>query len=348
MIRLPRLFGGRRRSRRHFAVSRSGEARNWKPSVEPLETLALLAPVAPGLNPVAEVAAVRPAASFPGRFGFGLARGSTLRNLPYLSDNGSLHRLDVYLPAGTPPGGGWPVVLAIHGGGWRRFSKEQYGPRAAVLTRSGFAVVAPDYTLASRGRPSWPTVLEDLRGSVRWVEAVGPSLGLDPDRVASMGESAGGHLALLLGTTPDPGPSRGLPSAKVDAVVSFYGPTDLPRLSSTSFLAAPAVNLLLGAPPAFNPVSAIAASPTTWVSSDDPPALLLQGTADPLVPADQAIVLDARYAQVGVPHRLILVPASHGFGFRVAGRDLLPEVTGFLALALRPTSTSTSTMTSTA
>ena len=304
-----------------------------------MESRSLLTTVMPSVA-AATAAELGSASGFGGRTFGRLTRPSTLRNLTYLSDTGAAHRLDLYLPTGQAPAGGWPVVLAIHGGGWRRFSKEQYGPRAAVLTRAGFAVVAPDYTLSARGLPSWPDALRDLKGSVRWVEALGPRYGLDPDHVAAMGESAGGHLALLLGTTPDLRASVGLPSARVDAVVSFYGPTDLARLSLTSPAAAPAITQLLGSSPGFNPGVALSASPSNWVSPDDPPVLLFHGTGDTLVPLDQALTFASRLTAARVPHLLTTVPAGHGFGFQVGRQDLLTETIGFLTLAFRAPSRS--------
>src|SRR5262249_21353771 len=157
--------------------------------------------------------------------------------------------------------GGWPVLLAIHGGGWRQFSKDEYGPRIAMMfLPKGIAVVAMNYTLSAPGAPSWPSNFLDVRNAVRWTRSSAAQFGLDPNRFAAMGESAGGHLAALLGTDPDGpltsgaagaglGVSSSPVSARVQAVVDFYGPTSLAALESRSPLAAPAVVQFLGGTP---------------------------------------------------------------------------------------------------
>jgi acetyl esterase/lipase len=301
----------------------------FRPSdrIESLEGRALLATVAPPAferppaGPPAEVA-VPPVATL----------GRKFTQVVYTTRGGVPQRLDVYLPAGAPPAGGWPVVLAIHGGGWRRFSKEQYGPKvAAAMVPAGFAVVAPNYTLANQRAASWPLNADQLRDAVRWVARAAGTYGLDPSRIAAMGESAGGHLAAVLGTDPRTAPG----GPRVRAVVSFFGPTDLEALALDSPTARPAVRGLLGIDPAADPRLARAASPVALASRGDAPALLIHGMADGLVPPEQSEALAAALGRVGVEARVILVPgATHGFGFGVGGRDLRPDVLAFLARAL--------------
>jgi acetyl esterase/lipase len=318
----------RRRIRARWPVG-AGQAspRNrFRPAADGLEPRALLA--APAGGAAAVIGATVHAA---------VKRHALItRNLPYRSDTGGLQRLDVYLPEGAPPKGGWPVVVAIHGGGWRRFSKDEYGPRAAALTRRGFAVVAPNYTLTAAGRRSWPANIEDVRGAVRWVRKQARAWGFDPNRVAAMGESAGGHLALLLGTMSDRDPPRGAPSARVQAVVDFYGPTDLRTLARDSAAARGVTIAMLGATEDQEPRRFADASPVRHVDRKDPPVLILHGTADDLVPVSQAEELDAVLTARRVPHRTILLPGlGHGFDFRTRGMDLLGTVTNFLRASLK-------------
>lgn len=276
------------------------------PRVEAIEGRVLLAPLA----------ATRP------------ERPTVAADLAFPSEGGRLQRLDVYRPAGTPPPGGWPVILAIHGGGWRRYGKADYGPKVAPLTRSGFAVVALDYTLSAPGRPSWPANLEDVRAAVRWVRANAGRFGFDPGRVAAMGESAGGHLAALLGTDAED------PESRVQAVVDYYGPADLLALMGQSPAAAGAVRQFLGPGPEADPGRYRDASPTAHVDPTDPPMLIVQGMADTLVPPAQARALAAALTAAGVPNRLILLPGvGHGFGLRVGGRDLRGVIASFLDAA---------------
>jgi acetyl esterase/lipase len=257
-----------------------------------------------------------------------------IRDLVYTTGNaGSPQRLDVYLPGGAAPRGGWPVVLAIHGGGWWQFSKEQYGSKVApTLTRSGFAVVAPNYELAAPGRPSWPVNFEQIRQAVAWVRAHAAEYGLDATRLAAMGESAGAHLAALLGTSPKPGEAD---PSRVGAVVSFSGPADLAALAGNSPAGYFAARQMLGADVAADPSRYAAASPTRLASPGDAPTLIFQGTADTIVPPDQGQGLAAVLTAANVPNRLVLIPgAGHGVGFPAVRRGLVPKVVGFLREAL--------------
>jgi acetyl esterase/lipase len=154
-------------------------------------------------------------------------------------------RLDLYAPAEPPPSGGRPAVLAIHGGGWRGGSKADYGRMAAVLAQRGYVVAAIDYRLSKPGAPSWPDNVADVRAAVRWLRRHAAEYGVNPGRIVAMGASAGGHLAALLGTLPEaprprdePGrarpaaaPDAASDSARVQAVIDFYGTTDLAALA---------------------------------------------------------------------------------------------------------------------
>src|SRR5579864_738404 len=110
--------------------------------------------------------------------------------------------LDVYVPVLPAPPRGRPAVLAIHGGGWRGGTKNDYGREVARLAQHGYVVVSVDYQLSRSESPSWPQNFEDVREAVRWVRRHAQDFGVDPSRIAAMGSSAGGHLAALLGTAP--------------------------------------------------------------------------------------------------------------------------------------------------
>jgi acetyl esterase/lipase len=270
------------------------------------------------------------------------ARTAVVSNVVYEDVAGRRETLDLYLPRGTPPAGGWPVLIAIHGGGWRRFSKDEYGPKVAMMfVPEGIAVVAMNYTLSAPGSPSWPANLEDVRNAVRWARSSALEYGLDPSEFAAIGESAGGHLAALLGTNPDgPITSGGDPtagdvygpvSARVQGVVDFYGPTSLAALRAQSPQAAPAVVQFLGGTPAQVPQSYADASPVDHVTAASPPMLILQGTSDTLIPSDQPAALALALSSADVPNRLIDVAgAPHGFEFQPSGRKLLVVILAFL------------------
>jgi acetyl esterase/lipase len=256
--------------------------------------------------------------------------GRIFRNIVYESDGFGAQKLDILLPAGPRPAGGWPVVVAIHGGGWRRFDKEAYEPTVEPLRDAGFAIVAPNYQLSAPGAPSWPEAPNDVRTAVRWVKEQGPAYGLSTTQVAAIGESAGGNLAAILGTDPDGGIPAAV-SASVSTVIDFFGPADLASLVNESSRASPAVEQYLGGLPNAAPAAYADASPVTHVSPTSAPMLIFQGTTDPVVPEQQSIELASALDSAGVANQLVLIPgATHGFGFRVNGQSLLPRIVSFL------------------
>jgi acetyl esterase/lipase len=191
-----------------------------------------------------------------------------------------------------------------------------------TLLDGGFAVVAPDYTLSTPGHPGWPNDLHELDHAVYWVRHSAAKFDLDPGEVAAMGESAGGHLALMLGTDP---------SIRLKAVVDFYGPTDLSALYHESHDGAFAAGQLLGGTPTELPARYADASPVHHVSAHTPPVLIVQGDADQVVPPGQSDELAKKLTADGVPHQLVTVAgAPHGFGLEVNGTDLGPTVLSFL------------------
>jgi acetyl esterase/lipase len=245
-------------------------------------------------------------------------------------------RLDVYQPSDeTASGQVVPrhALLAIHGGSWIGGSKSEYGRQFARFTRHGFVVFVPDYTLALPASPSWPTVIEDLRECVRWIRKSAQRFRIDPRRMVVVGSSSGGLLADLLGTYPCADRLDDV-SCRVQAVVDLYGPSDLARLMSERKLRRDPVTILIGGSTPDAESHLAEASPITHVTSDDPPMLLIHGSADAWVPPEQSLRMAERLARAGVPHHLINVPgARHGFELMVKfpqSRDLLPEILAFL------------------
>lgn len=253
------------------------------------------------------------------------------KNLTYETVGGLSLKLDTYAPASPAPLTGRPVILAIHGGGWHRFDKADYGRAVSVFTRAGYLVVAIDYRLSTPSQPSWPAAFDDVRAAVIWVRQHAAQLQADPNRIVAMGESAGAHLAELLGANPQDPPGSPI-SARVQAVVDFYGPADLIALDQESIQGSSALRQFLGGVPAAISDSAKAASPIDQINPNSAPTLIVQGLSDTVVPADQSEALSIALAAAGVRHQLILIPgASHGFRFRVGRLDLIPDVLAFLS-----------------
>jgi acetyl esterase/lipase len=266
----------------------------------------------------------------------------------YRVADGRRLRLDVYRPVGPAPPGGFPALVAVHGGGWRGGSRTGYGrDLAAGLVPHGLAVVAVDYRLSRPGLPAWPGNADDVRHAVRWVREHAAAFGIDPARIALIGASAGAHLALVAALDPNPAGRdqvTGVESPRkhagatrpVRALIDFYGPTDLRALRAARAAAGVPVDLLLGGSPAEVPERYEAASPARLVSPAAPPTLIVHGTDDALVPLDQSRALAEALGRAGVPHRLVVVDgARHGFGLQVRDRtpeiDLTLQILAFLA-----------------
>jgi acetyl esterase/lipase len=247
------------------------------------------------------------------------------RDLVYRASTAGSRELDLYRPLGAAPATGWPVVVAIHGGGWRGGDKGPYGRSLAGLVRAGVAVASVEYTLSRPGQPSWPENRDDVREAVRWLRRHATELDLDPRRIAALGASAGGHLAALLGAEPSD------PASAVAAVVAFYAPSDLTALDGPAAAPGGPVALLLGNTPEQAPDRARAASPACHITARSAPMLLYHGQMDRLVPADQSRRLALALEAAGVRHRLELVAdEAHGFGLTVGQRGLVSEILAFL------------------
>jgi acetyl esterase/lipase len=218
--------------------------------------------------------------------------------------------LDLYLPqAGRPV----PVIVHVHGGGWRRGSRRTPLPLLGAefydsLAARGFAVAAIDYRLSGEAR--FPAPLEDVRTAVGWVQDHAATYGLDASRTFLWGDSSGGHLALLAALT----------GTKVQGVVAWFPVTDLAGLPSDIADAGGVPDAgpdsreaqLLGAPARSVPDLARDASPVTHVSAGAPPILLMHGAADDMVPPAQSIRLARALSAAGATVELELVPdATH-------------------------------------
>jgi acetyl esterase/lipase len=222
--------------------------------------------------------------------------------------------LDLYRPGGTPCL--LPVVVHVHGGGWRRGSRRHPLPALGDgfyqgLAASGIAVAAVDYRLSGEAR--YPAAVDDVRAAVAWVRSALPGYGVTPGPVVLWGDSAGGHLALLAALTGTGPGITGPGNTGVDGVVAWFPVTDLAGLHGPDDDDPETREaLFLGAPPAQVPDLAREASPITHVHAGAPPVLLMHGDSDALVPPDQSIRFARALRDAGGAVSLVLVPgASH-------------------------------------
>lgn len=266
-------------------------------------------------------------------------------DLPYAGTDNPRQKLDLLLPA-APKVGKLPVVVFIHGGGWRSGDKAGGRRQVSEFVASGeFAGVSVGYRLTDEAQ--FPQQIYDCKAAIRWIRANAERYGLDPDKIAVWGSSAGGHLVSLLGTSGevkelegDLGPNLGT-SSRVSCVVNFYGPSELLTMGAQSKSGGPIDHdapdspeaKLVGGALQENREKAKAASPITYVSKDDPPFLHLHGDADPVVPHAQSEALHETLKKVGVASTLVTVQGGgHGQGFPPEAREI---VTRFLRHQLR-------------
>ena len=202
-------------------------------------------------------------------------------------------RCDVY----TPPGGARnaPALLIIHGGGWREGDRSQLRGYGLRLARAGYLCVAAEYRLTPES--PWPAQIHDVKAALRWMRANCAELGLDPDRIAVEGNSAGAHLALLIAGTPGVAEFEGEggnPDAgtQVSVAIGVYAPTDLVLMGG---------KVLVGDQ---GEDAARAASPLNYVDGDFPPTLLIHGNADETVAPEQSELMYHALLAAGVPAEL--------------------------------------------
>ncbi|HEY1877319.1 MAG TPA: alpha/beta hydrolase [Rhizomicrobium sp.] len=242
--------------------------------------------------------------------------------------------LDIYTP--PPSALPRPIVLYVHGSGWNDGDSRHAlpftdFPRAlAGLAAQGYVVASINYRLSRQAH--FPAALQDVKTAIRWMRSHASDYGADPTRLAVWGMSAGGQLAAMAGTScgvtrfePDGNSGLNAPSNCPEAVIDWFGPTDLESLRSSNtqpakdgaVASAPAsdAGLYLGCEPAACPPAvAKLASPLTFVSENAPPFLIQQGADDTVVPPVQSQRLHAALRQKGVPSEIVLYPgAGHGF-----------------------------------
>jgi len=191
-------------------------------------------------------------------------------------------RLDIYRP--DAPEAGATAVLMWHGGGWSRGDRTRVAPQASALAEQGFIVLSCEYRL--NGEALWPAQIHDTKAAIRWTRANADRLGIDPDKIAGMGFSAGAHLTLMAAGTPTvaafegDGGNPGV-SSSIQAAVAVFPPTLLFAGDDRPSGGSPANAL---APNAATEDLAREASPLEYVTADYPPTFLLHGTADKVVP----------------------------------------------------------------
>lgn len=262
---------------------------------------------------------------------------SVVKDIPYLGEERA-EKMDAYLPAASfqrPV----PAVLLIHGGGWKIGDKADARERniGSTFAAHGIAVFSINYLLdqdisaetgkSKRTKKAWPQNVYDCKTALRYLKKEAAQYGIDPQRIGVMGGSAGGHLALLIGTSADvPELNKGGLYTDQDnhvaCIIDFYGIPDLRQFGGAHFS---------GATPAETEANLTLASPITYVAANTPPILIAHGDADKTVNVQISRDFVKLLQEKGATYQYIEIPgAPHTFHLQPKQKDLRPEVMAFL------------------
>lgn len=266
------------------------------------------------------------------------ALADTQTDIEYAKVGETSLKLDLHRPQGENP----PLIVYVHGGGWRAGSKEDVP--IADLYDKGFAIASVNYRLSTQA--VFPAQVHDIKAAIRFLRANAGLYRINASKIAIIGSSAGGHLAALVGV------SNGNPelegkvgehldqSSDVQVIVSYYGASNLETILSQSTpkgrdFRIPALKLLLGDTPDKKPELAKLASPVAHLDRNDPPLLLIHGDADPQMPPQQSQELGKAYESLSLPVTLIMLPGSLHGGSEFYNEERTAIVAKFLDKVLR-------------
>jgi acetyl esterase/lipase len=234
------------------------------------------------------------------------AQARLWRDVPFTSKL----KLDVYQPLVRPAvGDKYPIVIVIHGGSWRSGDKQDwFVPHNRYIAGQGYVVFSIEYRLSDEAL--WPAQLEDVQTAIQWVKDHADQYGADASRIALMGRSAGGHLALMAAYCGDE-------ATPIKAVISIYGPVEMrwPEYEDDSSIVA-----LLGGLPQDKPREYDSATPLNFVRDGLPPTLVIEGGTDVIVPHHHGDKLANAMSMTDTKFVLLRAPwARHGFDAVLSG-----------------------------
>lgn len=268
------------------------------------------------------------------------------RNVTTATVGDTVLTADIYQPAIA--GSGRPAVVLIHGGAWFQGAPANMDDQGKLLAEQGWVAFSISYRLATPSRSSWPEALSDVQRGIRWVGANAATYGADPDKVAVLGASAGGHLAAMVAIvgTADFSALTGQappdlnPPVPIRAVAAWSPPTLLtelvgvggqpPQACGTNadcrlFWSAPIVPTFLGCEPSACPDRYIQASPAEQVKPGTAPMWLANSTEE-IIPLTQLQALTDALASAGIDHEVrILDGREHAGNFTAeVWNDMIP------------------------
>ncbi len=259
-----------------------------------LTTLLLSCAPAPTQTPTLEPTLAATPTSLPFNF-----YGATMTDITYCTLGNAPQKMDLYFPS---EGGPWPALVYVHGGSWMEGDKSEAAGLGEMMTAQGYLTVSLNYRLYPQVR--FPEMVEDLKCAIRSLRAHAEQYNLDPNRIALIGASAGGHLVALLGTSDksdgwDVGEYLGQ-SSRVQVVIAMAPATGLSQKFKN-----PSIQTLVLV--AFGGANIAAAGPIPHITPDDPPFLLIHGDQDAVLPVEQSHLMYDRLTKIGVPAQLVIV-----------------------------------------
>lgn len=236
---------------------------------------------------------------------------TTKKDVTYATVDGISLKIDIYTPNGVS--GATPAVMYIHGGGFKGGSKNGVADDSEMLARHGIAVVAVDYRLS--GTAKFPAQIYDVNSATRYIKAHASEYNIDPNKIFSLGESAGGVLASLLGVTGTSlegtvGGNTGY-NSDVIGVINISGSYVASIVDTMSGGIKNSISNVVDCSPV--PSTACESdyeelSPESYISSNDAPFIILHGDKDGSVPTIQAETLQDKLQASGVPAELHVAP----------------------------------------
>ncbi|WP_217545268.1 alpha/beta hydrolase [Streptomyces sp. GbtcB6] len=231
------------------------------------------------------------------------------RTVTYATLGGEPLKADLYLPTAKSAA---PLVVSIHGGGFISGSRGP-NPYTSWLADHGYAVLDVDYRLATATRHTWNTADADVGCALTWATAHASEYGLDMDRVATFGGSAGGNLAINVAYKANAGtlkPSCGTAAQlpKVKAAIGSYPVVDMTASVPDSAYGGQVADQYVGGSPARYPQRFRAVDAANQIGPEAPPTLILQGSRDHLVFADHTKAFADKLTAAGITHRYVELP----------------------------------------
>lgn len=231
----------------------------------------------------------------------------------------------------------FPLIVWVHGGAWRWGSKSNMP--LSMLVAEGYAIASVDYRLSTQAK--FPAQIHDIKAAIRFLRGHSREWGIPSKKIVIAGDSAGAHLATLVGVSNGNKELEGeignyrSQSSGVQGIISFYGAANLTTILSQSTphglkVRVPALELLLGGQPTNVVELARLASPVFHVDRAAPPLLLFHGDQDPQMPINQSHELHGAYRRVKVPVEFEVIHGGRHGGEMFYDEERLETMRRFL------------------